>query len=56
MVDKELLDTAAKLAGSEVIANAIATTTTGRIASNVKSDDLVRLTAKYYKSLSSIDK
>lgn len=57
MVDKDLLKIAAKLASSQVIANAIATTTNKNvIASHVKPNDLLKLTATYYKSLDSINK
>lgn len=57
MVDKDLLKVAAKLASSQVIANAIATTTNkAMIASQVKPQDLIKLTATYYKSLDSINK
>lgn len=57
MVDKDLLKIAAKLASSQIIANAIATTTNKNvIASHVKPNDLLKLTATYYKSLDSIDK
>lgn len=56
MVDKDLLKVAAKLASSQVIANAIATTTNKNvIASQVKPNDLLKLTATYYKSLDSIN-
>lgn len=57
MVDKDLLKVAAKLASSQIVANAIATTTNKNvIASQVKPNDLLKLTATYYKSLNSINK
>lgn len=57
MVDKDLLQIAAKLASSQIVANAIATTTNKNvIASQVKPNDLLKLTATYYKSLNSINK
>lgn len=57
MVDKDLLKIAAKLASSQIIANAIAITTNKTmIASQVKPQDLIKLTATYYKSLDSINK
>lgn len=57
MVDKDLLQIAAKLASSQIVANAIAMTTNKNvIASQVKPNDLLKLTATYYKSLNSINK
>lgn len=56
MVDKDLLQIAAKLASSQIVANAIATTMDKNvIASQVKPNDLLKLTATYYKSLNSIN-